>query len=341
MTDEPDKTDPDRARVTLRRIAKEADVSISTASRALSGSTAISESVRIKVREIAERLAWTSSATGQPTVTVLTPINTGAPGTPDFQQELLAGIESACTSIGVPLSVSLVTPGRSSGKGTFDAGSGYVLLSLEDEELVARLSSAGVPAVIVNGSDPLMRLDAVTAGNRSGGYAAMRHLIGLGHRRVLRLVYSPRRPVRERFEGARMALMEAGLPDDPNLDIDLADMRADRSYIAVRDRLAAAKGRPDFTAIQCCNDAAALGALAAISEAGLRVPQDISVIGFDDLSTAALSNPPLTTIRVARHEIGGLGLRRLLERVRNPDLPIVHTEIAAPLIVRSSTGPAP
>ncbi len=324
-----------KPRITLRRIAEEAGVSISTASRALSGAAGISDSLRGRIRSTAERLDWSGSAAAGMAVTVLSKIDTGATGSPEFQQELLAGIETACAELGLVPSVRLLT--AESDVTVTTGRHGYVLLSVDDDALIAALAGAGAAAVIVNGVDPLLRLDTAAAANRSGGYVGARHLLALGHRRILRLVHSGRRPVVDRFLGAAEARAEAGLPPDPQRDVELDAMRTDTAYAAVRARLA---GR-DFTAIQCCNDAAALGAMTAAMEAGLRIPQDLSILGFDDIPGAALAACPLTTLSVPRHTIGAAGLRLLLARIRQPDAPVTCTEFAVPLVQRASTGPAP
>jgi DNA-binding LacI/PurR family transcriptional regulator len=332
-----------RGKVTLREIAESAGVSISTASRALSGSSGLSDAVRQKVQAAADRLSYLGVSGSRLAVTVLTTIDVGATGSPDFQLELFSGIEGECRDLGVDLSYSMTSRGQplQPAAGNDPGGRhGYTLLSFHDEALVEQLRRHELPAVIVNGSDPLMRLDAVSAGNRAGGFAATRHLLELGHSRILTLTHRQRQPVRDRLTGSDDALAAAGLAPDPTLVIDLPAMRADSAYAAVLRRVKDSNNKPDFTAIQCCNDASAFGAMTAVTEAGFRVPEEISIIGFDDIPMAAMTTPSLTTIRVPRREIGAAGLRRLLARMRTPDLIVTCTEFAGPLVVRGSTGPA-
>jgi DNA-binding LacI/PurR family transcriptional regulator len=142
------------------------------------------------------------------------------------------------------------------------------------------------------------------------------------------------------MEGHRKAMTEAGLTDDDALVIELAAMRTAVTYQTVDKRLSR-PGGADFTAIQCCNDASAFGAMTALREAGYRIPEDISIVGFDDIPTAGMAAPPLTTIRVDCVHIGVTAVRRLVERLRDPDLPASHTEFAVELIKRASTGPVP
>lgn len=329
--------------MTLREIAELAGVSISTASRALSGAPGLSDTVRSRIQAVADRLSYLGPAGQGISVTVLSMIDMSAVGSPDFQVELFSGIERECRELNIPLSYGMMGEGQPTPlTETSSTGDrqGYVLLSFHDDALIERLSAGALPAVIVNGVDPLMRLDAVSAGNRAGGFAAARHLLDLGHRRILHLTHSARLPVRNRLEGAVEAMRSVGLERNPDLVIDLASMRSELAYAAIRARLAIKDGTADFTAVQCCNDATAFGAMTAFSEAGLRVPDDVSVIGFDDLPMAAMINPPLTTVRVAREEIGAFGLRRLVERVKSPAAIVTYTEFSNPLVIRNSTGRA-
>ena len=342
-TNDTEAAPPARGKVTLREIAEMAGVSISTASRALSGAPGLSDAVRLKIQTTADRLNYAGSTSGGTAVTVLSTIDMGTSGSPDFQVELFAGIERECRDLGIALSYGMMGVGQPTPLAERSSSGdrlGYVLLSFHDEELVDRLTRDSIPAVIVNGLDPLMRLDAVSAGNRSGGFAATRHLLELGHVRILHLTHSQRLPVRDRLSGAADAMRAAGMVLDEALIDDLAVMRSDVAYAAVRDRLARPGGLSDFTAIQCCNDASAFGAMTAVTEAGLKVPDNISVIGFDDIPMAAMSSPPLTTVRVPRCDIGAFGLRRLLERIKHPEATATYTEFAGPLVVRGSAGPA-
>ena len=134
-------------------------------------------------------------------------------------------------------------------------------------------------------------------------------------------------------------MQEAGLEPEAGLTVELEAMRTDLAYRAVRQRLAA-KGGCDFTAIVCYNDSCAFGAMAALTEAGLSVPGDVSIVGFDDIPTAVLNSVPLTTIRVEAEDIGARSVTRLIERMRGQDNLATYTETAVRLVVRDSTGPA-
>ena len=324
-------------RVTLRDVAEAVGVSISTASRALSGAPGISGDVRSRIQSAAERLNYASAMVGTATVISDLQVSDGSAG--EFMMAVQRGIEKRARDLGLTLSVTHAGPSGMAWLEPDDGTSGYLLLSMQREDIIQNLTSRGVPAVIVNGREPLMRLDAVAPANRTGGYLGARHLLQLGHTRILMLAYSPRPTIRDRMAGSRKAMQEAGLEAPGDLMIEMEAMRSDLAYALVKQRLEA-KGDCDFTAILCYNDSCAFGAMAALTEAGLSVPGDVSVVGFDDIPTAALVSVPLTTIRVDAEDIGARSVSRLIERIRSQDNLATYTETAVALVVRDSTGPA-
>ena len=323
-------------RVTLRDIAEAVGVSISTASRALNGAPGISGDVRSRIQSAAERLNYVGAFAG--TATVISDLHLADNSAGEFMLAVQRGMEKRARELGLTLSVTHAGPSMAwlePDNGT----AGYLLLSMQREDIIQHLSSRAIPAVIVNGREPLMRLDAVAPANRTGGYLGARHLIQLGHTRILMLAHSPRPTIRDRMAGSRRAMQEAGLEAIDDLVIDLEAMRSDLAYAAIKKHIEA-KGGTDFTAILCCNDSCAFGAMAALTEAGLSVPGDVSIVGFDDIPTAALNSVPLSTIRVESEDIGARSVSRLIERIRSQDKLATYTETAVKLVVRSSTGPA-
>lgn len=326
-------------RVTLRDIAKAVGVSISTASRALNGAPGISADVRSKIQSAAERLNYPGATPGIPHITVVTDLNLADSTAGEFMQAVQRGIERRAFELGLALSLRLVGPSGMARLEPDENTSGYLLFSMQREELVQFLHECGIPAVIVNGREALMRLDAIAPANRTGGYLGAHHLIELGHRRILTLAFSPRPTIRDRMAGSRGAMREAGIEAIDDLSIELRAMRTNLAYQAIKERIEA-KGGCDFTGILCCNDACAFGAIAALTESGIRVPADVSVVGFDDIPTAALNSVPLTTLRIEAEDIGARSVSRLIERIRSQDNLVTYTETAVKLVVRNSTGPA-
>ena len=325
-------------RVTLRDIADAVGVSVSTASRALNGAPGISGEVRSRIQSAAERLNYAGIVPGIAQLAILTDLHLAEEDAGEFIQAVQRGMQRRARELGLALSMNLVGPNDIAQIEPGEGVSGYLLLSMQREDFVNALHDRGVPAVIVNGREPLMRLDAVAPANGTGGYLGAHHLFELGHRRVLTLAYSQRPTIRDRMNGCRRAMREAGIAEDPDLIIELGAMRTNLAYRAVKDRIAT-RGGADFTAIQCFNDASAFGAIAAVIEAGLSVPGDVSVVGFDDIPTAALNSVPLTTIRVEAEDIGARSVNRLVERIKAQDSLATYTETAVRLVMRESTAP--
>jgi LacI family transcriptional regulator len=175
---------------------------------------------------------------------------------------------------------------------------------------------------------------AVGATNRQGGYDATRYLIELGHRRIgfitgtLDLGCS-----RDRLAGYEAALAERGWSIDPAL-IREGDFQQPAGF-ACAQALLAAPERP--TAIFASNDVMAFGVMEAVRDRGLRIPDDVSIIGFDDIPQAATVNPPLTTVRQPLAEMGARATRMLLTLIHNLDQATQRIELPTELIVRAST----
>jgi DNA-binding LacI/PurR family transcriptional regulator len=176
-----------------------------------------------------------------------------------------------------------------------------------------------------------------TSDNRDGSRQAIEHLLSLGHRRIA-LITGPTIALAglERLLGCQQALIQAGLTPDPGL-VCQSGWNIDEAYEAACALLAV---RRDFTAIAAGSDFMAMGILRALTEHGLRVPEDVSLVGFDDIDACQHTTPPLTTIRQDRVAMGRGAVQRLIAMIEG-------TQEAAPLIiptqlvVRKSTGPAP
>jgi DNA-binding LacI/PurR family transcriptional regulator len=164
--------------------------------------------------------------------------------------------------------------------------------------------------------------------------AAVEYLIGLGHRRIAFVQGTAGTPSSvKRMTGFLDALNSAGLPVDDNLIVP-----GDYTRAGGRRAMAELLSRPEPpTAVVCANDFSALGALEEAQLRGLKVPQSISIVGFDDIDEAALASPPLTTIRLPPHEIGVVAAEKLIERLKGRE-ESSHAFIKGELIVRESTA---
>jgi LacI family transcriptional regulator len=197
------------------------------------------------------------------------------------------------------------------------------------------LQTRNIPLVVIDRDVPGAANDRAYIDNIAGGYQATRHLLELGHRRIGYIGGPPHlSPVPDRSAGYRRALEEAGIPIDTNLIFD-GNFRDAGGYEGAHQLLAL----PDPpTAIFAGNDLMAIGALAAACERGVAVPDDLSVVGFDDIHLARYINPPLTTIAQPKYQLGVIAAELLFGRLRTPDLPPQRRLLQAELVIRSSTA---
>lgn len=175
--------------------------------------------------------------------------------------------------------------------------------------------------------------DGVEAGRR-----ATQHLIELGHTRIAHITFSPEEyaATRDRHQGYRLALEQAGIDYLPSL-VRHGNYSAASGYEAMKQLL---RRKPYPTALFAGNDTIAMGAMAAIHEKGLRIPEDIAVVGYDDIPTAPYMVPPLTTIRVSPVEQGRIAVEMLATLIRGNTPPERQVRLETPLVVRSSCGAA-
>ena len=206
-------------------------------------------------------------------------------------------------------------------------------------EILLPVRSMDLPAVIINGTDPQSEFDCLAPALREGSRIATRHLIDLGHREIVHVTHLYRNIIHRRMEGFKEALEEAGLPFSPErniIDIDhgshfSSDKAADLICSLIR------QGKLTATAIFCVSDYTAFGVIQGIQRAGRRVPEDYSVVSFDDLPLAQLCSPTLTSVGVDRVALGRLAVQRLLDRWQNPDGPALRIEVGARLSERNSS----
>lgn len=200
---------------------------------------------------------------------------------------------------------------------THDLKSAVVLLGTEmTEEDYELFKHPETPLVVVDGWSDHHFFECVVTSNESSAFRAVRYLIKMGHRDI-GYIYGSYRiknfPLRER--GWRRALREAGLPARPEYRVEVGTT-VDTAHDAMRTWLA---GRPELpTAFFVDNDIMALGCMRAMTECGIKIPEDVSVVGFDDLAFASIANPPLTTMRVPNQEMGELAVETLISRIRAP-----------------------
>ncbi|MDQ4045237.1 MAG: LacI family transcriptional regulator [Chloroflexota bacterium] len=202
-------------------------------------------------------------------------------------------------------------------------------------DAVARIHEAGVPCVVIDRDLGDYPVDQILVDNDEGGYLAGKHLVDLGHRRLACVVGpSDLTPSAGRIAGYRKALEDVGLAVSEDLVVQ-GNGRHDGGITAVEQLL---HRDAQFSAIFAFNDVMAVGAIGALQRSGLRVPDDISVIGFDGIPMAAAVCPSVTTVAQPITEMGRLGVDLLLRRVRDPDMPFERIVLPTRLIPRESTA---
>ena len=199
-----------------------------------------------------------------------------------------------------------------------------------------------VPAVAVSSHNAAPGVTNIVLDHDCAARLALEHLRGLGHQRIAFMKGAAGiTDAKYRWASIEAVAKEMHLPVDAGLCVQLmeANQSPDGGYQLMRDLL---EERRDFTAVFCFNDISAIGAVRAITDAGLHVPGDISVVGFDDIITAAFNQPSLTTVKQPLRLMGQTAAQVLLERIADPDIEGPAEIVMEPqLIVRESTGPAP
>jgi len=331
-----------RTNVTIKDVAREASVSVATVSRALNGHENVAEGVRKHVTEIANRLRYQPHAAARSlssrrtqTIGVVLPDLYG-----EFFSELIRGIDVVARARRQHLLVSSYhghpeEQGEAlrAMRGRVD---GLLVLSPYADRpgfLTDNLPTA-LPAVLINTHLPDATYPVLSIDNFGGASTMVKHLAEAGHQRIA-FICGPEDnfDASERLRGYRSALAEH-LPDAEAIELP-GDFDESSGYEAGK-RIVASKQRPD--AVFAANDMMALGCLYAFNEAGVKVPADIALAGFDDIPLARFVHPTLTTMRVSIAELGGLALTRLLQSIESDDLqPSTQQTLVPELIVREST----
>jgi len=216
-----------------------------------------------------------------------------------------------------------------------------IMTSEMDDQLIEDFSRRNIPLVFLDTGMPAPRVSCVRIDYSAGIDAAVNHLIKLGHNRIA-FISGPMRlaSARMRYKAFMESTARDHLDDNPKL-IQEGNHRVDGGHDAMQ-RILASGARP--TAVLASNDLTAIGAMGAIAEAGLRVPEDISVVGYDDIQLSAFTMPPLTTVSLPRAEIANAAFHALLNANQSDELTPVRGEehmVLPTLVIRKSTGPAP
>lgn len=334
--------------VSIKDIARAAGVSHSTVSRALSDSPLITEATKVRIQRLAQEMGYSPDAGARSlvmrrTCTVGVVVTTIAD---PFSAEVMEGIEDVAYAHGyaVLLAASQDDPEREVAAVEMLRSQRVAAVIVTSSRVGAlhqeRLSAAGVPVILLNSHSQQFSSHtlSVRVDDVHGGRLATEHLLALGHRRIAHVLgLAGHSPSTDRLEGYRAALAAAGILPAPAL-IVAGDGRLGGGEAAFGLLMQAA---PRPTAVFCYNDMTAIGLLRAARQAGLNVPRDLAVIGFDDIPFAAYTAPALTTIAQPKFEMGRRAMQMALSLMAGADAADARNIVLeGRLVVRESTAAA-
>jgi DNA-binding LacI/PurR family transcriptional regulator len=331
-------------RITMRQIAARARVSVGTVSHVINNTAGVREPVRKRVLEAIERLGYQPSllARGlrrnQTTIIGVIIPDISNP----FFPLVVRGVEDIAYQNSYRLMLCNTDNDAQKEQVYFNElrayrMAGLIVIPSADSRLVPLAGGAGgdIPVICLDRCPEGWKGDTVTVDNEEGAYQAIRYLLELGHRRIACIAGQLHVTSGvERLKGFRRALREAGISIAPEY---IQEGRFDR-LSGYEKALMLLQFSPRPTAIFAANDLVALGVLAAMRELGLRCPEDVSLVGFDDLELASFTNPALTTVAQPAYQMGARAAGLLFERLRGEAVPTQRIVMKATLKTRDSTA---
>jgi LacI family transcriptional regulator, repressor for deo operon, udp, cdd, tsx, nupC, and nupG len=331
---------PARVR-TVKEIAAIAMVSVATVSRALQRPELVSEETRLRIHEIVKRLGYTPNALARNLRTAKTRLIVAL--LPDianpFFSEVIRGIEQVAYETGYS-----VLLGETQSNLVREQAYADMVAARQADGIITMFHR--VPAIPIDGRLPLVNaceyvkdsaISSVYVDNVAAAAAAVDYLVTLGHRDIAFIAGPASSPICvDREQGYHLALQRAKIDADPALTA-VGDFSIEAGERAVEMFLT--QGRT-FSAVFCSNDEMAIGAMRALISRGLRIPEDVSVVGFDDIRYSRYTSPPLTTVSQPKNALGREAMTMLIEILNDPDVPTRKRVLSADLVVRGSTGPA-
>lgn len=326
---------------TIRDVAEEADVSATTVSRVFNHDHLVNPETRERVLQVAQRMGYSPNVTARSlsngrtrSVGVILPAPHG-----EFFSELIRGLDEAVQESDHFLLIAGSHYDPEEGASALESMAGRVdgLVVMMPRMRSGPLPQAldlDLPIVFVNSEVEGGRFDLYSMENRAGATHVVRHMIERGRSEIAVITGPPGSyDVERRLKGYHQALRDHGGTEGAMVEGDFTQ----KSGYEAGQQIAALDRRPD--AVFACNDYMAIGAMLAFQEAGIRVPDEIAVAGFDDITSARYANPPLTTVEVPVYELGRQAGERLLHRVQAPTPPEPKQfTVSHELKVRASTG---
>lgn len=332
-------TPPARVR-TVKEIAAIAKVSVATVSRALQRPELVSETTRQRIHEVVKRLGYTPNALARNLRTARTRLIVAL--LPDianpFFSEIIRGIEQVAHEKGYS-----VLLGETQSSLVREQAYADLIAARQADGIITMAHR--IPAILMPGRLPVVnaceyvkdsQISSVYIDNVAAAGAAVDYLLTLGHRDIVFVAGPPASPICvDREQGYALALQRAKVAVNPALTV-VGDFSIEAGERAIEQLLAQ---QLSFTAVFCSNDEMAIGAMRALSAHGLRVPEEVSVVGFDDIRFARYTTPSLTTIAQPKNAIGREAMTMLIELLDDPAVPPRKRVLSADLVVRGSTAP--
>lgn len=338
--------------VSIVDVAKAAKVSTATVSNVINNKGRVSTKTKQKVQRVIQELGYTPNLSARNLITrktgliaLVVPIRQpGGLHDNPFYWDLLAGVEAGVRD----RHFNIILKGIDERTETFTFAKerrldGIIVVGTnEGSQAVDRVMNLGIPAVFIDSYLRNEKLCQVNMNDRLGSYEATRHLIKLGHRRIAVLLGDIEMDhiayygiLHERWLGYRDALEEAGIPYDPDLML-LLPTSLEGGYQAP-EKLASL---PDVTAVFSFSDISAMGLLKSLQDKGIKVPEEYSVIGFDNLFISNYTWPSLTTVSQNIFEKGRSAMEMLLNQIDGKPIPERHKVLPVELVIRDTTAPA-
>jgi LacI family transcriptional regulator len=336
-------------RPTIKDVARESGFSLSTVSLAINERGYVSTETRGKILKVVQDLSYhpTRSARGLASKTsgnigfILTEDHFSA--AEPFYTKIFLGTEFEARSHHYYILLTTVpdqfVPGAAPRFLLERNVDGIIIAGKVSTKLIEQIEGFGIPVVLVDYEVKRKRFSSVLIDNRGGVRAGVQHLLDLGHRAIAFVGGDIEHPsIAERYQGYREMLDEHGLPLVRELvSIDGVEPRVSAGAAAM-EKILGSGVRP--TAVMAANDAMAIGCMQCLKQSGIRVPDQMAVIGFDDIDTCAVTEPRLTTIRVFKEEMGKLAVQRIVEMISSKSQTVVTTHVPVELVIRDSTGTA-
>jgi LacI family transcriptional regulator len=334
-------------KATLEEIAKRARVSRSTVSRVINDDPNVKPVTRERVRAVVQKfnyhpnLAARSLAAGRTRILgVVIPMGVSALFSDPYFPIQIQGISSACNVHDHSVMLWIADPEyeRRTIRQILNNGliDGVILAShLMNDPIIGALTAQKMPFILIGRHPNNSQIHYVDVDNIDSAHELVKHLIQRGYQRIATIA-GPKNMIAgaDRLQGYQLALQNHGMAPDPQLCVE-GDFSENGGYEAMRQLI---PQKPD--AVFAASDTMALGAMRAIREANLRIPQDIALAGYDDMPFAARVDPPLTTVRQPVHRAGFVAAETLIDLVAHPGSPPRHIVLPTELIIRASTDPS-